>query len=123
MNFISSENKGFRMKFDNGFAISVQWGPGNYCERKSYHDLEAPRKERFWESVTAEVAVFEDISDEKHIGSRMISIGKFGDDVIGWLCADDVAKIIAIVQSAHPDNEEEMVEQIRTVETDIKLEL
>ena len=115
MNFISSENKGFRMKFDNGFAISVQWGPGNYCERKSYHDIEAPRKERYWESVTAEVAVFEDISDEKHIGSRMISIGKFGDDVIGWLGADDVAKIIAIVQSAHPDNEEEMVEQIKTL--------
>ena len=114
MNFISGENKGFRMKFDNGFAISVQWGPGNYCERKSYHDLEAPRKERYWESVTAEVAVFEDISDEKHIGSRMISIATDGiDDVIGWLGADDVAKIITIVQSAHSDNEEEMVKQIK----------
>ena len=96
MNFISSENKGFRMKFDNGFAISVQWGPGNYCERKSYHDLEAPRKERFWESITAEVAVFEDMSDEKNIGSRMISIGE-DDDVLGWLTANEVAKIIEIV--------------------------
>ena len=114
MNFISGENKGFRMKFDNGFAISVQWGPGNYCERKSYHDLEAPRKERFWESVTAEVAVFGDMSDEKHIGSRMINISTDGvDHVIGWLGADHVAKIISIVQSAHPDNEEEMVEQIK----------
>ena len=114
MNFISSENKGFRMKFDNGFAISVQWGPGNYCERKSYHDIEAPRKERFWESVTAEVAVFQDMSDEKHIGSRILSIATDGvDDVIGWLGADDVAKIISIVQSAHSDNEEEMVEEIK----------
>ena len=34
MNFISSENKGFRMKFDNGFTISVQWGTMNYCEKK-----------------------------------------------------------------------------------------
>ena len=84
------------MKFDNGFAISVQWGPGNYCERKSYHDLEAPRKERFWDSTTAEVAVFEDMSDEKHIGGRMISIGE-NDEVLGWLTANEVSKIIEIV--------------------------
>ena len=103
------------MKFDNGFAISVQWGQGNYCERKSYHDIEAPRKERYWESVTAEVAVFEDMSDDKNVGSRMISIGE-DDVVLGWLTADEVAKIIEIVQSAHPDNEEEMVEKIKELE-------
>jgi hypothetical protein len=33
--------------------------------------------------------------------------------IIGWLGPDDVAKIITIVQSAHPDNEEEMVEEIK----------
>ena len=111
MNFLSTENKGFRMKFDNGFAISVQWGPGNYCQRKSFNNTE-PRKERFWDSTSAEIAVFEDISDEKNVGERMISIGK-DDAVIGWLSADDVAKIISIIQSAHSDNEEEMVEKIK----------
>ena len=32
--FLATRNKGFRMVFENKFEISVQWGPGNYCERK-----------------------------------------------------------------------------------------
>ena len=32
--FTTSYNKGFRMTFGNGFSISVQWGVGNYCEKK-----------------------------------------------------------------------------------------
>jgi hypothetical protein len=111
MSFLATNNKGFRMKFENGFGISVQWGTENYCEKKSFSDID-PRKERFWESTSAEIAVFEDISDEKNIGSRMISVGK-DDVVIGWLSTDDVAKVISIVQLAHPDNEEEMVEKIK----------
>ena len=34
MGFETTMNKGFMMKFDNGFKISVQWGTGNYCTRK-----------------------------------------------------------------------------------------
>ena len=30
--FQSTLHKGFKMTFDNGFTISVQWGTGNYCE-------------------------------------------------------------------------------------------
>lgn len=29
---LSTRNKGFRMTFDNGFNVSVQWGAGNYCD-------------------------------------------------------------------------------------------
>jgi len=36
MTFISTINKGFRMNFDKGFEISVQWGLENYCEKQSY---------------------------------------------------------------------------------------
>ena len=96
MNFLSGNNKGFRMKFDNGFAISVKWGTENYCEKKSFASDDNPREERFWASRTAEVAVFEDMSDEKNVGERMIPIGD-GDDVLGWLTANEVAKIIEIV--------------------------
>ena len=32
--FIASYNKGFSMKFENGFEISVQWGTMNYCSRE-----------------------------------------------------------------------------------------
>ena len=84
------------MKFDNGLAISVQWGTENYCEKRSFASDDNPREERFWASRTAEVAVFEDMSDEKNVGERMIPIGD-GDDVLGWLTANEVAKIIEIV--------------------------
>ena len=96
MNFVSTNNKGFRMKFDNGFAISVQWGTENYCEKRSFASDDNPREERFWASRTAEVAVFEDMSDEKTVGERMIPIGE-DDEVLGWLTPNEVAKAIEIV--------------------------
>ena len=106
--FISTRNKGFFMEFENGFGISVQYGIENYCEKKNGTTIypTAPMKPNRWDSISAEIAVFE--------GERMINISTDGvDAVIGWLGTDDVAKIIAIVQSAHPDNEEEMVEKIK----------
>ena len=105
--FVATRNKGVAMTFDNGFTISVQWGTENYCEKKNttIHPTD-PMKHTRWDSLSAEIAVFE--------GERMLSVATDGvDDVIGWLGTDDVAKIIAIVQSAHPDNEEEMVEKIK----------
>ena len=103
--FVSTRNKGFFMEFGNGFGISVQYGTENYCEKKNttIHPTD-PMKHTRWDSLSAEIAVF---SKE-----RMIPIGD-SDDVIGWCSADKVAKVITIVQSAHPDNEEEMVEKIK----------
>jgi hypothetical protein len=111
MSFVATRNKGYAMTFDNGFTISVQWGTENYCEKKNttIHPTD-PMKHTRWDSLSAEIAVFERHS----MGERMLSISSDGvDDVIGWLGTDDVAKVIAIVQSAHPDNEEEMVEKIK----------
>ena len=107
MTFVATQNKGFGMTFDNGFTISVQWGTGNYCEKKNLGaDIDEEMKTKRWESRTAEIAVFNDIG--------IVPVGK-SDDVIGWCLADEVAKIIAIIQSAHPDNQEEMVEEIKSL--------
>tara|TARA_R110000765_G_C18685962_1_gene579972 strand:- start:297 stop:623 length:327 start_codon:yes stop_codon:yes gene_type:complete len=96
MSFIATQNKGFRMEFDNGFSISVQWGIENYCEKKSFNTDIDPTKERIWESTSAEIAVFDD--------EGIVPVG--GDDqVIGWLSPDEVAKYIAIVSSATNKNE------------------
>jgi hypothetical protein len=107
MTFVATQNKGFGMTFDNGFTISVQWGTENYCEHKNldidFEDLPNPKEENRWESRNAEIAVFND--------KGIVPIGG-GDQVIGWLSTGDVAKVIAIVSSAHPDNQEEMVEEI-----------
>ena len=101
--FLATRNKGFRMTFENGFAISVQWGPGNYCEKKD-EDFDKPEKERFWESCSAEIAVIDtnnNMQENSSVG--MISLGR--DTVEGWVSADQVAKVIAIVQSSKTTEE------------------
>ena len=90
MSFTATQNKGFRMKFDNGFEISVQWGAENYCEKKSFNTDIDPTKERIWESTSAEIAVFND--------EGIVPIGK-NDEIIGWCSANEVAKVIKIVSS------------------------
>ena len=101
--FLTTRNKGFRMTFENGFAISVQWGPGNYCEKKD-EDFDKPMDERFWESCSAEIAVIDtnnNIQENSSVG--MISLGR--DTVEGWVSADQVAKVITIVQSSKTKEE------------------
>ena len=102
--FLATRNKGFRMGFDNGFEISVQWGPGNYCERKD-EDFNKPQEERFWESRTAEIAIF----DSKD--NSMITLGE--DNVDGWLTSDKVAKVITMVSLAKTKNE--ITEKYKTI--------
>ena len=93
--FSITQHKGFHMAFENGFRISVQFGPGNYCEKRDA-DLDAHKKEMNWESCSAEIAVF---------GKRgMLGIGS-SDTVSGWLSTDKVAKVIAIVSSAKTESE------------------
>ena len=102
--FLATRNKGFRMEFDNGFEISVQWGPGNYCERKD-EDFDKPQEERFWESRTAEIAIFNSKDDS------MVTLGE--DKVDGWLTPDKVAKVITMVSLAKTKNE--ITEKYKTI--------
>ena len=102
--FQITNHKGFRMGFKNGFEISVQWGPGNYCERKD-EDFNKPQEERFWESRTAEIAIFNSKDDS------MITLGK--DNVDGWLTPDKVAKVITMVSLAKTKNE--ITEKYKTI--------
>ena len=102
--FQITNHKGFRMGFENGFEISVQWGPGNYCERKD-EDFDKPQEERFWESRTAEIAIFDSKDDS------MITLGK--DNVDGWLTPDKVAKVITMVSLAKTKNE--ITEKYKTI--------
>ena len=102
--FQITNHKGFRMGFKNGFEISVQWGPGNYCERKD-EDFDKPQEERFWESRTAEIAIFDSKDDS------IITLGK--DNVDGRLTPDKVAKVITMVSLAKTKNE--ITEKYKTI--------
>jgi hypothetical protein len=102
--FQITNHKGFRMGFKNGFEISVQWGPGNYCERKD-EDFDKPQEERFWESRTAEIAIFDSKDDS------MITLSE--NNVDGWLTPDKVAKVITMVSLAKTKNE--ITEKYKTI--------
>ena len=95
--FTSCLNKGFQMDFQNGFSISVQWGIGNYCAVREKDAYGTPQKQDYWDSVSAEIAVFDN-------DSRFIEIRE-DDQIAGWLSTDTVAKVIAIVSSAQTANE------------------
>ncbi len=99
--FTSTRGKGFRIQFNNGFTLSVQWGPGNYCEKQN-EDMRAPDKVEFWDSSDAEIAVIDETG-------AFISLGE--DTVKGWVTADEVAEVIGIVQSS--STEEEIKEKIK----------
>jgi hypothetical protein len=91
--FVATNNKGFQMTFENGFRISVQWGVGNYCQKEEEGEYGESMKTEFWESLSAEIAVFGK-------DREFIEITNYPDVVAGWLSADTVAKCITIVQSA-----------------------
>ena len=93
MSFIATENKGFRMTFDNKFTISVQWGTINYCEKKNLMaEYKGEIKEPIWESKSAEIAVFD-------TEGEIVPLEVY-DQVKGWLTPNEVAKVITIVAEA-----------------------
>lgn len=50
-------NKGFHITFPNGWTVSVQFGPGNYCENNDA-DFKLPKASDSWRSKDAEVWCF-----------------------------------------------------------------
>jgi hypothetical protein len=90
--FISNYNRGFSMTFENGLTISVQFGTGNYCERRSYHEpFDGDLKTPTVQSPDAEIAIW-DKSDVWF---------DFGSDAVkGRVSPDEVATWIARVQKA-----------------------
>lgn len=90
MSFSITNNKGVGIKFANGCSISIQWGPGNYCERK-HDDYAAPKSAECWRSIDAEIAVLD-------VDGEFFRISNW-DDVLGWVDADLVAKVIGWVST------------------------
>jgi hypothetical protein len=74
-NFHITNSKGFSIKFPNGYRVSVQFGPQNYCENraKSISQEDAGRMG----SNTAEVAVID------KYGKFIVFPGAASGDVVG----------------------------------------
>ena len=91
---IRTRNKGFHLTFSNGYTISVQIGPLNYCEK--YPDNEYDFKEgdpnlKPQNRIDAEIAYWKGDGD----------LIKFedGDSVKGWVTPDEIAEWIFIVKN------------------------
>jgi len=90
--FKSSYNKGFSMTYQNGLTISVQWGVGNYCERRSLTKsfMDAHSKQTV-ESPNAEIAIW---------NSKGTMFEFEHDQVKGFVDADEVAQWIELTKNA-----------------------
>ena len=95
---------GFAMTFENGYTISVQWGPGNYCATRNNEEFIKQNpftgEHRTYESHTAEIAAWGPDGEWLHLSEH--------DDVIGWLTADKVAKYIAVLSGSNPKRAEHL---------------
>lgn len=78
--------RGVHVRFANGYTLSVQWGPGNYCT----HQHAPPGAQGFCGrlgSEDAEVAIID--PNGKLVP---LPLEESRDTVIGWQSADDVMR-------------------------------
>lgn len=97
MKFSITRGKGFCICFDNGWGVSVQFGPGNYADnydmRVFYDNVEAGRKG----SETAECAI---IAPD----NTLFAHPDFnGDTVKGHCTPDEVMALLTWAQAQAPN--------------------
>jgi hypothetical protein len=84
--FCITDHKGFRMRFKNGWSISVQWGPGNYTEPRDFKEpYDGPDKSRFYAKRKAEIAIFNPAGD-------FAAPKEWHDQVLGYVDPDEVLR-------------------------------
>jgi hypothetical protein len=91
--------KGFQIKFNNGYLVSVMFGRFNYCCHQ--HTLKESMQESgsLHSSSDCEVAVF---FEDEFVTGRFNSIRHKVNPqgaVAGWVTADEVAALIAEVST------------------------
>ncbi len=92
--FAITRGKGFHITFPNGYALSVQFGPYNYCEHYDVPDPYAPLNVSKWSSKDAEIAVINPTGD-------LISLSE-GDSystVKGYQGSGEFASLVAYVSN------------------------
>ncbi len=94
--FNISQGKGVSITFANGYTVSVQWGPFNYCDNKE----PVPRLNSMADMAreqckNAEVAVIAPGGGFVRGWPGNCRDGnEFGDDVKGWVEPDQVLEIM-----------------------------
>lgn len=81
--FRITDNKGFQIKFDNGYTVSVQFGPGNYGSNYNLSMLENMGKPMT--ALSAETALLDPDGN---------FVQYMDDDVQGHRTAEDVLELL-----------------------------
>ena len=99
---------GFMMGFPNGWAISVQCGPGNYCGNGNTSTINSINpfdgQQHQFKSNTAEIAVMYQ-GEEK-----WYPLNGESDDVMGWLNSEQVNEYIQWTAQLDSDYESVMAQ-------------
>lgn len=98
--FKSTLNKGFQITLDNGITVSVQFGKGNYCERREIGSYEESSETTACKD--AEVAAW-------NSGRVWYKLGQC-DTVNGWQNVNQVLQLIDFMRSLTGDENPEEVE-------------
>lgn len=89
LGFAITSHRGFHMKFANGWTISVQFGPGNYC--MNYNTImepdgyDAPRKDSYWQSEDAEIAAWDSGGNWHRFDGDTVKGRVSPDEVLGFM--------------------------------------
>lgn len=96
---LKSTDCGFHITFGNGYTVSVQWGPDNYCENRGVwgwealdyteRRLSAGRKG----SKTVEVAVWDRDGNFVKTSKWAGAMANDEDDVVGHMTADQLVHV------------------------------
>ena len=112
--------KGFQLDLPNGVTVSVQWGPGNYCDNNNA-GFDAPGKTAAageeWGSNLAECAAFVTGSDLSWVAVPGYTPVE-GDDVCGYMNVSQVLEFInlaLLLDNKHGDYRDDLVEDERKV--------
>jgi len=92
---LTANGKGFKMTFENGNTVSVQWGPTNYADICDGQDK--PKACQTWSSKTAEIAAW-NAKKEWHNFEC--------DQVAGWQTTDEVSAFMEFVRNNELDTDD-----------------
>lgn len=93
--FTITAGKGFRMQFENGYRVSVQWGYGNYCDNnaRDASKIGTERDQDMFSCPTAEIAIIDE--DGNFVKGEEYKITY--DDVSGYVGTNEVVRIMSLV--------------------------
>jgi hypothetical protein len=84
--FHINDNKGFSITFDNGYTVSVQFGPGNYCSNRNIDPMSRDYANNDGlDATTAETALLDPHGN---------FIAYKDDDVQGYQTVNDVMALL-----------------------------